>query len=94
FKDADVGKNGLPTAEVIAEGPNVGTYTITTKGDDTKIAFTVPGKASTPLEGHAFVMKAIRGSNGSIAWYKSCTYTGKDTKKSPLCVADKEPDPS
>lgn len=89
FVGAAVGQNSLPTAAVIAEGPNVGNYTISTAGTADGITFTVPGKAGTPLEGHAFVMQAIKGPNGSIAWYKSCTY--KDATKTPLCVADVPP---
>lgn len=86
FVDAAAGSDGLPTTTAIAEGPNVGTYTISTAGTANGITFTVPGENA--LAGHAFVMEAVKSPNGTITWYKSCTAADG---KTPLCVADAKP---
>ncbi|WP_178090842.1 pilin [Plesiomonas shigelloides] len=87
FENAKEGEDGLPTVAAIAEGPNVGDYSISTAGSKTGIVFTVPGDEA--LKDHAFVMEAVKGTNGTITWYKKCT---ADNDKTPLCVADTKPD--
>ncbi|MDA1380803.1 prepilin-type N-terminal cleavage/methylation domain-containing protein [Plesiomonas shigelloides subsp. oncorhynchi] len=77
FVGAEEGKNGLPAKDAIAEGPNIKTYSISTAGTANGIAFKIEGDAPA-LEGHNFIMEAVKSDNGSIAWYKSCTYTGAD----------------